>query len=155
MTEISVSRIVKASPDRVWSLITDITRMGDWSPETTSCSWVKGATGPAVGARFKGNNQNANKKWSTICTVTTLDQPKVFAFEVDVALIKIARWTYTIEPGLDDPNSCVVTETWTDRRGRLVTKLGKPLSGVDDRLEHNRAGMVTTLENLAAGAEQG
>jgi hypothetical protein len=46
-----------------------------------------------------------------------------------------------------------VTETWIDQRGRLVTFLGKPVSGVADRASHNRAGMEATLDRLAAVAE--
>lgn len=152
MTEISVSQSVSASPEHVWSLISDVTRMGEWSPETKSCTWTKGATGPAVGAKFTGNNENGKKKWSTVCTVSACEPGRSFVFDVNVGPIKVARWTYAIEPGEGD--TCTITETWTDRRGWLVTKMGKPLSGVEDRSEHNRAGMVTTLANLAAAAEQ-
>ena len=31
--------------------------MGEWSPECFHCAWTKGATGPAVGARFKAKNK--------------------------------------------------------------------------------------------------
>ncbi|HAS09465.1 MAG TPA: SRPBCC family protein, partial [Acidimicrobiaceae bacterium] len=54
MSDVSVSREIAAPPQRVWELISDITRMGEWSPETTGGKWLKGATGPAVGARFRG-----------------------------------------------------------------------------------------------------
>ena len=40
---------VAAPPDEVWSLIADVTQMGSWSPETESCEWLGGATGPAAG----------------------------------------------------------------------------------------------------------
>ncbi len=152
MTEISVSQAISASPGHVWSLISDVTRMGEWSPETTSCAWTKGATGPATGAKFAGNNENGKKKWSTVCTVSACEPGRSFVFDVNVGPIKVARWSYAIEAG--DGDACTITETWTDRRGWLVTKMGKPLSGVDDRSEHNRAGMVTTLANLASAAEQ-
>ena len=26
--------------DRVYELISDVTRMGEWSPETTACAWI-------------------------------------------------------------------------------------------------------------------
>ena len=151
---VSVSRTINAPAQRVWSLISDVTRMGEWSPETTSCVWLKGATAPALGARFKGINQNGKKQWSTTCKVSQCEPAKSFAFLVDVGPIKVAGWSYDIEAGDSSGTSCTVTETWTDRRGWLAGKLGKPLSGVADRSEHNRAGMVTTLDNLAAAAEQ-
>ena len=151
---VSVSRAINAPAERVWSLISDVTRMGEWSPETTSCAWLKGATTAAVGARFKGINQNGKKKWSTTCKVSQCEPGKSFAFLVDVGAIKVAGWAYTIVADGSSGDSCNVTETWTDRRSWLTGKLGKPLSGVADRSEHNRAGMATTLDNLAAAAEQ-
>ena len=48
---------VSAPPERVYGLISDITRMGEWSPECRRCEWIDGATGPAVGARFRGHNR--------------------------------------------------------------------------------------------------
>ena len=53
----SVSIEIETPPERVYELVSDVTRMGDWSPECTSCSWTDGATGPAVGARFKARNK--------------------------------------------------------------------------------------------------
>ena len=52
-----VSIEIAAPPERVYELVADITRMGDWSPECYHCEWTKGATGPAVGARFKAKNK--------------------------------------------------------------------------------------------------
>ena len=148
--EVTVQREMGASADTVYGLVSDVTRMGDWSPETTGCSWIKGASGAAVGARFKGNNAIGGKKWSTSCTVVSADPGRAFVFRVDVGPIKVAEWAYRIEPTAD---GCTVTETWTDLRGGLIKKLGKPVSGVSDRATHNRAGMETTLARLAAAAE--
>lgn len=148
--QVSVTRAIGAPADTVWAMISDVTRMGEWSPETVGCRWIKGATGPAVGARFAGDNRNGGKSWSTNCTVTAAEPGRSFAFRVDVGPIKVAEWGFAIQPGAE---GCTVTETWTDRRGKLATLLGKPLSGVADRAEHNRAGMEQTLERLAAAAE--
>jgi hypothetical protein len=49
-----IQRGTSATREEAWALIADITRMGDWSPETTSAVWRGGATGPALGARFRG-----------------------------------------------------------------------------------------------------
>ena len=43
-------RTVQAPPERVWELVSDITRAGEWSPEATGGRWRGDATGPAVGA---------------------------------------------------------------------------------------------------------
>jgi len=149
--EISVQREIHAPAEQLWAMISDVTRMGEWSPETTGGAWLKGATGPAVGAKFKGVNQNGKKTWSTVCTVTEADPGTAFVFRVDVGPLKVAEWSYRFTPA---EGGCTVTETWTDKRGGLVKKLGKPLSGVDDRATHNKAGMEQTLQHLAEAAEK-
>lgn len=149
---VSVTRHIAAAPEAVWALVTDLPRMGEWSPENDGGSWAGGATGPAVGARFKGRNSNGSKRWTTMCRVVELDAPRRFAFDVAVGALKIARWSYAIEP---DGDGCSVTETWTDRRGRIATAFGGPASGVKDRAAHNRDGMERTLDALAAAAAAG
>jgi len=71
---------IKASPEKVWMLVSDITRMGEWSPECRSCEWVGGATGPAVGAKFKGKNKAGVMRWSTTCEITVADPGNEFTF---------------------------------------------------------------------------
>ena len=48
---------IAAAPEAVWDLIADVTRMGEWSPETTGCEWIEGADGPRVRAPFMGHRQ--------------------------------------------------------------------------------------------------
>lgn len=149
-SEVSVHRDMAASADVVWQMISDITRMGEWSPETTACSWRGGATGPTVGARFTGQNRNGRKRWSTSGKVVAADPGRSFAFDVTAGPLKVARWAYTIEA---NEQGCRVTETWTDQRNALAKLAGGPASGVKDREAHNRIGMEQTLERLAAAAE--
>ena len=149
--QIQVERVIRADAGDLYALVADIERMGEWSPETESCAWTKGATGPAVGASFKGTNRNAKKRWTTSAKVVVADPGRAFAFDVTAGPFKVARWAYTFEP---TPDGCRVTETWTDQRGRIATWAGKPASGVADRADHNRATMEQTLERVAAVAEQ-
>jgi hypothetical protein len=51
---------IDAKPAELYDLVTDVTRMGEWSPECVRCVWLDGATGPAVGARFRGSNRRAS-----------------------------------------------------------------------------------------------
>jgi uncharacterized protein YndB with AHSA1/START domain len=148
--EITVDRIIAAPPDELWTRVTDPAGMGDLSPESAGGKWLKGATGPAVGAKFKGDNRNGKKKWSTTGTVVECEPGRVYAFDVTAGPFKVSRWTYRFEPA---EGGCKVTETWIDQRGWFVKKAGKSASGVADRGEHNRATMVATLERLAALGE--
>lgn len=147
---IVVSRHINASPEKVWALVTDLPRMGEWSPENDGGSWTGGASAAAVGAKFKGLNSNGKKKWSTMSKVTVLEAPRSFAFDVSVLGLAIAGWSYEIEA---QDGGTIVTETWIDKRGKVAMLVGGPASGVKDRESHNRAGMEKTLEGLAAAAE--
>lgn len=76
----SVTVHVHAPPERVYALVADITRMGEWSPECVRCRWVKGATGPVVGARFRAVNRRGFFRWSNTPEVIAADPGQEFAF---------------------------------------------------------------------------
>ena len=152
-TVVTVEREVKAPAERVWAMVSDVTRMGEWSPEATGARWRGDATGPKVGARFSGRNRRGWRRWSTVGKVTESEPGKAFAFDVFAGPLKVATWAYRFEPTAD---GCRVQESWRDNRSGPWLKWGGVLaSGVSDRETHNRAGMEQTLENLAAAAEQG
>ena len=54
---VTVRAAIDAPAERVWDLVSDVTRMGEWSPETRSCRWLGEPAAPEVGARFAGRNQ--------------------------------------------------------------------------------------------------
>jgi hypothetical protein len=151
MADVEVTEPMSAAPATVYTLVSDVTRMGRWSPETTSCRWLDGADGPAVGARFRGTNRHRALRWTTTCTVTAADPGREFAFDVDFAGLPIAHWAYRFEPA---PGGCTVTEAWTDRRPGWLRTASVPVMGVRDRAGHNRRGMQATLGALRRAAEQ-
>jgi uncharacterized protein YndB with AHSA1/START domain len=140
---------IAAPPERVWDLLTDVTAMGRWSPECYSCTWVDGAGGPAVGARFKGRNKRGMLRWSTVSTVVEADAPHHFAWEVDRSGM---RWGYRFQP-LDGGTR--VTEYRKEvgpkppsvRLAYSLRLLGRDPDAIV------RRGMAETLERLKAGAE--
>jgi uncharacterized protein YndB with AHSA1/START domain len=150
----SVAVDIAAPAEAVWALVSDLPRMGEWSPETTAVSWIDGSTGPSVGARFRGSNRAGVRRWSTTCTITVADPPRELAWDVHTVLgLSIAEWRYLIEP--TGEFSCRVTESTTDKRNAVAKLLGNLATGVKDRGEHNRRGMEQTLERLKAAAEPG
>jgi len=151
-TVVEVEERIAADPDELYRLISDVTNMGRWSPENHSCRWLKGATGPAVGAKFRGANRSGWRRWSTTATVVAADPGRRFAFEVAFGGMRIARWTYTFEP---DGDSTRVVERWDDLRMRPLKSTSKVVMGVKDRPGHNRAGMEQTLAALKASVERG
>ena len=147
-----MSEDVAATPDAVYAMVSDVTRMGSWSPETTSCRWIDGATGPAVGAKFRGTNKRGPLLWQTTCTVTAAEPGRRFAFEVSFGPAAISSWAYDLEPG--GPGRTRVTESWSDRRHGGLRLAAVPVMGIRDRAGHNRRNMQVTLAALKRAAEQ-
>lgn len=147
---VEVQQSIASSPDAVYDLVSDVTRMGEWSPETTGCEWAGRSDGPAVGAKFRGRNRLGWHRWSMPCIVKAAEPGRRFTFDVVAGPILVSTWEYRIEP---DGDGCIVTEAWTSERSRLVKLVGQLLTGVKDRAEHNREGMEETLRRLAAVAE--
>ena len=146
---VSVTRDISASPEKVWGLIVDLPRMGEWSPENKGGAWAKGVTGPALGATFKGRNKNGKKSWSTKVEINAFNAPKKFSFGLMVSGKNWCDWIYEIEP---TATGCRVTHSWDDHRASWADFLGKLVSGVSNRATHNRANMEITLDKLAAAA---
>jgi hypothetical protein len=134
---------INASPQVVYDTISELEQMGRFSPENTGGSWLHGASGAAKGAKFKGTNSSGKDNWSTTATIVDCDSPKSFAFEVKFGPAKVARWSYVIEP---TANGSKVTETWLDRRSKLIQKLAR--SPITDRESFTRDSIKTTLEKL-------
>lgn len=150
---VSRSLDVDAPAERVWSLLSDLPRMGELSPENTGGRWLGGATGPALGARFRGANRSGRRRWSTTAEVVRCEQGSAFAFDVVAGPMAVARWSYELTP--TGPTSCTVTESWVDRRGRLLKALGGAVTGVGDRQAFTATSIERTLAALKAAAEQG
>lgn len=149
---VEVSVEVAASPATLYAMVSDVTRMGDWSPENIGCEWVGGATGPAVGACFKGKNRIGGHRWTTVNEVVEAAPGKVFAFRTTSFGLKVAEWRYEFT-GDETAGTCAVTESWIDQRGALITFGGRLATGVADREAHNREGMAQTLAALKTAAE--
>ena len=131
-------------------MVSDLTRMGEWSPENEGCTWLRGATGPQKGAMFRGTNRNGKKKWKTVGTIVDIEPGRLLTFRITAVGFKVAEWRYVFET---TATGCRITETWIDQRGLLAKALGKPVSGVEDRVAHNRGTMQRTLERLKSTAE--
>lgn len=145
---------VRAEPGPLWAMVADVTRVGEWSPETERAEWVDGAAGPAVGARFKGYNRRRKARWSTVCEVIEADPGRSFAFAVGGAAKPETVWRYRFEPAGD---SVTVTESFELVKplgffSRLLTRV---TTGVKDREADLEEGMRSTLAALKQAAEEG
>lgn len=137
---------VAAPPEVVWDLVSDVTRMGEWSPECYRCEWLDGGTGPRPGARFKGWNRHGPLRWATTSTVVDSTRGEVFSFRTKDSG---ATWTYRFEAGPDGGTRLVETRTEGDKP-LLAKVFNAVVPGRDERL---RDGMAQTLARLKQAAE--
>ena len=147
----SVTVHMQATPDQVWDLVSDVTRIGSYSPETFEAEWLDGATGPAVGAKFRGHvkrNGRGPVYWTT-CVVSTCVPGAEFGFDVLTGNKPTNTWTYRMEAadgGSDVTESFRLADT-------LALKIYWALLGWA-RGKTNRDGMRTTLEAIRAEVER-
>ena len=138
---------IEADPLTVYALISDVTRMGEWSPETQRAEWVGGATRPEAGARFKGWNKRGIMRWSTTPRVDVADPGREFAFTTTLLGRDVTTWRYRFEPS---DSGTDVTESF-EARDTIVLKL----MGGNKRRQELEEGMRTTLERIKDVAERG
>lgn len=146
-----VSVHMDAPPAVVWDLVSDVTRIGEFSPETFEARWRRGYDGPEVGAKFKGHvkrNGVGPTYWSA-CTVTKCEPERLFEFSVGTDDIAVNNWGYRLEPQGD---GTLVTEYFRLEPNiamRLYWLVLGPFRG-----RTNERGMRTTLERMKAVVEK-
>lgn len=146
--EVTVS--MAASPAQVWALVSDVTRIGEFSPETFEARWLPPADGPQVDARFRGHvkrNRVGPIYWTT-CRVLTCEPDREFSFAVIMRGVPVNTWGYRITP---TAGGCDVTEFF-DLAPVAVLKLYWALLG-RWRGRTNHDDMRTTLERMKAVVE--
>lgn len=146
----SVTVRMAADPTTVWDLVSDVTRIGEFSPETFEAEWLRGATGPEVGAYFRGHvkRNGVGPVYWTTCKVEYCVPGEDFGFVVVVGDQEVNHWRYQLRP---TPDGTEVTESF-----RLETKPWSKLYWTLlgwARGKTNERGMRQTLERIRAIAE--
>lgn len=146
--------LIYASPDTLYGMVSDVTRMGEWSPETYRCQWLDGATGPQLGARFKGSNRRGILRWSTTPRVVVAEPGREFAFVHAHGKRDSTRWSYRFEPGPGTTTKVSESfELMNDEQWYYVFS-ERVLMGVRDRAADLQAAMSQTLSRLKVAAER-
>ena len=142
--------VVDRSPDALYAMVADVTRMGEWSPICKACWWDEG-DGPRVGAWFTGRNELPERTWETRSEVVAADPGREFAFAVNGT---IARWGYTFAP-VDGGTE--ITESWEFLPGGIEffeRRFGdESAAQIADRVEKAHTGIAETLAAIKRIAE--
>lgn len=146
----SVTVPMSAPAQTIWDLVSDVRNTGRFSPETFEAEWLDGATGPALGVKFRGHvrrNEIGPVYWTT-CRVTACDPGREFGFEVLVGDRPVNNWHYRFEKvdgGTD------VTESFRMTEGLFTSLFG--VLGGQLRRRRNERDMRTTLQRIKAVVE--
>ena len=142
---------IAATPQSIYAMVSDVTRMGEWSPENVGADWTGGTPG-AEGSTFEGHNRIGNREWSVPCTVTVAQPGECFEWVTrpDDPEGPYVRWTYRMAPNAVGGTS--LTEVW-DVLSLPPTLQPLNADQLAARADVVRAAMATTLEAIKAAAE--
>ena len=150
LREDSASLVMAAPAERIYALVADLPRMGDWSPECRRVEWLDGSAGPSEGATFVGHNRGGPgglMRWSRRGRVLTADPGRGFAFVTEEGGRESTEWRYRLEP-LEGGTR--VTESYAVR---WIPTWARILDVPTNRVRELRRAMEHTLEHLKAAAE--
>ncbi len=138
---------IAASAEDVYRLVSDLPKMGDWSPENAGGRWLDGGGG-AIGDRFEGVNRIGEREWSVVCEVTKADPGSEFQFVTGDPAAPYVRWSYRMAGS----NPTTLTEVWDVEQlpPTLVDATPERLAG---RAEQVKSAMNQTLAGIKATAE--
>ena len=138
---------VDVSPDELYALVSDVTRMGEWSPICRGCWWDEG-DGPQVGAWFTGRNETPERTWETRSQVVAADPGRRFAWQVNNG------WVYSFEP---DGDGTRLTERWEFLPAGIAgfhERYGADAEAqIQQRSDAARTGIPATLAAIKKAAE--
>ncbi len=148
---------IDAPPAAVWRLVCDIQTPAEFSSEFQGGQWLDGATGPALGARFRGRNfHEARGSWETVSTICEFEPDRVFGWAVGDPEVPAARWRFSLAP---DGDGTVIRQWMQMGPGEsgiselIVQMPDKEHRILRRRLAEHQANMVATLAGIKDRAE--
>jgi uncharacterized protein YndB with AHSA1/START domain len=148
-SELKATLTVAAPPAQVWALVTDVARMGEWSPQVVRTFVLGGPT--RLGTRFVNLNHQGWKHWPTSAKVVRFEPHRDFAFRITE---NRTVWSFQLEPTAD--GGTFITHRRETPHGisavsnvLVAAALGGQGSFVPELLE----GMGRTLDRIKAELE--
>lgn len=144
---------INASPETVWSLVTDMERYGEWSSENTGGYWRKNEDGVPgtgeVGDEFVGINRRGDDEWKALVEIIVREENKAFAFVTGGSAMNLIHWRYDIEP---TDSGATLTESWA-----LMNLSPLMIEHGDEEIQYRAANakesITATLKGMKAAAE--
>jgi uncharacterized protein YndB with AHSA1/START domain len=169
---LNASVTIDCPAERVYDLVSDITRMGEWSPECYGGEWLSGTPGEK-GARFHGFNREDEAEWTSECEVIAATPAREFGFTVlafcggrpgpDTQWVGGSQpgdqtWAFTLR---ETGSGCELTQSHTMKLvGPFYRMLleesaeNERLDSVRLRRDHLQHSMESTLAEIKKACEQ-
>ncbi|MFW0783190.1 SRPBCC family protein [Gordonia sp. CPCC 206044] len=140
---------IDASAEAVWAVVSDLRRMGEWSPQCKKMIIRNGPVG--LGTRTININRRGPLIWPTTAKVVRFSPTRELAFRVAE---NHTVWSYTIEP---NGSGVTVTEKREVPEGK-TTKVSsvlvdKFMGGTTNFEAELKLGMAETLDKIKRAAE--
>ncbi|WP_460603901.1 SRPBCC family protein [Jatrophihabitans fulvus] len=139
---------IAAPPEAVWAVVGDVRRTGEWSPECTGVTPIRGVR---RGGLLLGRNRRGPVRWVTLSRLTVVEPPRTIAWTV---LQNRAEWRYDLQP---TDGGTRLTQTRAMPRGEsrfAVWFANRLLGGVQNHDDELERGMAAGLERIRALAER-
>ena len=143
----SDSIFISASPEQVYSFITDVSNISRLGSECVRAEWNAGQS-LGIGATFHGWNEAGGNAWDVECEVCAAEQNKEFAYRAgtDVLGENATLWRFVLEPR---DGGTQVTESYE----APILATDHPVAQIPGRAEALTQGIQSTLQNLKAAVE--
>lgn len=146
--ELQATATINATPAKVWSLVSDLPRMAQWSPQVVKTK-VFGEV--KQGARFVNLNKQGWKRWPTSAKVVRFEAEKDIAFRITE---NRTVWSFQLTDNGDGTTEVSHRRETPDGISGLSKGLTKVVLGGQEAFgEELQTGMQQTLAKLKADAE--
>lgn len=150
--ELSASVEIDAPVEEVWRLVSDVTRMPEWSPQVESVRLRSGFEEVTLGTEFTNRNTLGDGlDWTTHATITAYDAPREIAFRVEENWV---TWRFVLAP---TAGGTLLSQRREAPDG--ISDLSQQLTdgfmgGIERFSETMRSGMAETLTRIKLAAEK-
>ncbi len=138
---------IDAPPEEVWSVVSDVTRMPEWSPELRRLWFVGGRRG--LGALLLGINRRGLVAWPTTSRVIRFEADRAVAWRTRESG---ATWTYELEP-VGEGRTRLTSRRDLRGYGVATSLMGPVIGGAAGHDRELGEGLRSTLDRIKATVE--
>lgn len=150
LTTDEVGLDIAADANTLYAMVSDLPRIGEWSPECEAVEWEGEVAAPVAGTTFVGHNAvgpGRRIRYSRHGEVLVADPGREFTFITDEGGRPSTAWRYTFTPIASGTRVSEAYEV------RWIPVWARVLDVPTNRHKELLANMRTTLANLKAAAE--